>query len=171
MFARGQAVRLGLTAAITVVGLTFAAATAEAQTGSATATFTVTANVKSSCTIGATNVAFGDYDPLVANASAALTANGSVTITCTKGTAATIGLSGTLGARTMGGTPSGSLAYELYRDSGFTLAWGGVAANWLAPAAAPSKAARTFTVYGRIAGGLDPDVASYSDTVTATVNF
>jgi spore coat protein U-like protein len=36
---------------------------------------------------------------------------------------------------------------------------------------APSRAARTFTVFGRVAAGQDVAAASYNDTVVATINF
>jgi spore coat protein U-like protein len=38
-------------------------------------------------------------------------------------------------------------------------------------AAAPSKAARTFTVYGQVPAGQDVGAAAYTDTVLATINF
>ena len=37
--------------------------------------------------------------------------------------------------------------------------------------AAPSRAARTFTVYGRVPAGQDVVAGPYTDTVVATINF
>ena len=49
--------------------------------------------------------------------------------------------------------------------------WGNAGGGLLSPAAAPSKAARNFTVYGRVPSNQDVAAGSYSDTVVATVNF
>ena len=54
----------------------------------ATTTFTASATVFSNCTIAATNLSFGTYDPLSASVN---NATGTVTITCTKNAASTIG--------------------------------------------------------------------------------
>jgi spore coat protein U-like protein len=63
------------------------------------------------------------------------------------------------------------LTYELYQDTARTIVWGSGAAAGLAIGAAPSKAARTFTVYGRVAAAQDVRAASYGDSVVATINF
>jgi spore coat protein U-like protein len=63
---------------------------------SKTTTFQVNANVVQKCTISATNVTLANYDPIGANASAALDTNsagsspGSVSLTCTKGSGSTV---------------------------------------------------------------------------------
>lgn len=145
----------------------------------ASANLNVSASVNSNCTIGTTPVAFGTYDPL---AGAALTATGTVTITCTKGTVAHIGLN-------LGGNASGTtrqmiggtnlLPYELFQPASEGLAaactttvWGNlVGTDALAAGAAPSKAARTYNVCGQIAATADPAPATYADVVVATVTF
>jgi len=63
------------------------------------------------------------------------------------------------------------LTYELYQETGRTTVWGTTGTALLSIGAAPSKAARTFTVYGRIPSGQDLPAGSYTDTVQATVNF
>ncbi len=146
--------------------------------GSAASNFTVTASVANNCTISTTALAFGAYDPVVANASTALDNTGSVTITCTKGVATTIGLNtGSNGANATGTTramKSGSdyLSYEIYQNSGRTTLWGNSGGDAFTPANAPDRNPRTFTSYGRVPAGQDvPAGTSYTDTVTATVNF
>ena len=62
------------------------------------------------------------------------------------------------------------LTSEIYQDSGRSTMWGS-GANVLTPAAAPSKAARNFTAYGRVTANQDVPAGSYTDTVVATVNF
>lgn len=155
------------------------AAASVAFAGSATSNITVSASVSANCTISTTAVSFGAYDPIVANASTPLDANGSVTITCTKGAATTIGLdagsnsaqaSGT--TRAMSDGDSGYLSYEVYKDAPGSTVWTNSGGGLYSPPAAPSKAPRTYTVYGRIPAGQDvPVAAAYSDTVVATVNF
>lgn len=141
----------------------------------ATANLQITATVTNNCTISTAPVAFGAYDPVVANATTALDSTGTVTVTCTKGAAATVGLS--LGSHSSGSTrqladgASNMLAYELFQDAGRTAVWGDSGSDLLSPGAAPSKAPRSFTVYGRITAGQDVPAGNYSDTVVATVNF
>ena len=159
------------------VAVAIAAWTARPAAASASASLTVSASVANNCTISTAALAFGAYDPVVTHASANLDATGTVTIACTKGASSTIGLS--LGGNATGstrrlsdgaGTPS-YLTYEMYQDSGRTTVWGDAGAALLTPAAAPSKAARNFTVYGRVTANQDVPAGSYSDTITATVNF
>jgi spore coat protein U-like protein len=135
----------------------------------------VSATVTANCTITTAPLAFGSYDPVVTNASTALDGSGTVTVTCTKGATATVGLG--LGANASGSTRrmtdgSGAfLTYELFQDSGRTTVWSNAGAGLLSPAAAPSKAPRSFTVYGRVAANQDVPAGSFTDTVVATVNF
>lgn len=142
---------------------------------SATATLSVSATVANNCTITTSSLAFGAYEPVGANTTASLDTSSTVTVACTKGASATIGLN--LGTNASGGTrrladgTGGYLSYEIYQDSGRTTVWGNGGADLLAPGVAPSKAPRNFTVYGRIAGSQDVPAGSYTDTVTATVNF
>jgi len=148
------------------------AAPALAQT--ATANLSVSAAVAKNCSITTTAVAFGSYDPIVTNAVAPLDGTGTVVVTCTKGAGTRIDLG--LGANASGATRrmtggTDFLTYELYQNATRTTVWGSGAVAGQTIAAAPSKAARTFTVYGRIAGAQDVAAASYNDTVVATINF
>ena len=61
------------------------AAASTAFAGSATSNLAMSANVTANCTISTAAVAFGAYDPIVANAATPLDTTGTVTITCTKG--------------------------------------------------------------------------------------
>ncbi|HUH93755.1 MAG TPA: spore coat U domain-containing protein [Casimicrobiaceae bacterium] len=167
-------------------GIGIASLAAPAVAANQTANLAVSASVTANCTISTSAVAFGAYDPVVANAATALNATGSVTIACTKGSAPTI----TLG---LGGNASGSqrnmklgsgsdlLAYELYQPPSTTPAtacsfpgttvWGTSGSNIFTPTSPGSKAARTYNVCGTVAAGQDVSVGSYTDTVVATVNF
>lgn len=141
--------------------------------GSAPADLSINATVNAKCTITTAAVDFGDYDPVGTHAGADLDASGSVTIACTKDAVATVGLGtganhdGTNRRMSGGGT---HLKYELYSDSNRQNVWD-EGAGKLAPAAAPSKAPRTYPVYGRVFQGQDVPAAGFTDTVVATVNF
>ena len=166
------------TIAVSALALLALAAAPKAHAGSATSSFTVSAAVVASCTISTTTLAFGNYDPIVANATSPLDVNGSVTITCTKGSTATIGLDagqhaanavGTTRAMTVAGPDY--LSYELYQDTGRTTVWGNSGVALFTPAAAPNKNPRSFSIYGRIPAGQGSTIGNYTDTVVATVNF
>ena len=151
----------------------------------ATTTFSVTATVVSNCTIAATNLSFGNYDPLSASPN---NATGTVTITCTKSAASTIGMDNGANFAVTRNMKSGAgdlIGYSIGQPPNNTVgtactfpaatAWTTSGGGLFTPAAAPSKAARTYNVCGTIAAGIDVpgSVAGvlYTDTVTASVNF
>jgi len=142
---------------------------------SASASLSVTASVSKNCTIATAPVNFGAYDPVAANATAPLDGTGTITVTCTKGAVATVGLNtggnadGT-SRRMIGGTAA-YLNYELYKDSSHSTVWGDTIDTALDLPAAPNRTPRDFPVYGRVPGAQDATVGSYTDTVVATVNF
>lgn len=172
-------------AALLGVGTTLAGPN-PARAGSTPATLNVTASIAANCTISTTAVAFGPYDPVVANAATALNAAGTVIIGCTKGSAPTITLS--LGSNAVGsqrnmlnGSNADVLGYQLYQPTSTALpstctfpgttVWGTTGSNIFTPTIPASKATRTYSVCGTVAAGQDVSVGSYSDIVTATVNF
>lgn len=157
---------------------------APALAGNAQQNLAVSASVTANCTITTSAVAFGTYDPVSANASAALPGNGSVTVACTKGSAPNITLD--LGSNASGSTrrmKAGTefLSYELYQPANTTpgtacagtetQVWGSTGSAIFTPTAPGSKSARTYNVCGTVAGGQDVSVGTYNDTVVATVNF
>ena len=152
-------------------------AIAPAFAGTATSSFTVTAGVSSTCTISTVGIAFGVYDPIVAHASTPRDAEGSVTITCTRGAITSIALSTGANGASASGTTRAMLAgtellnYEIYRESGRTTMWGPAGTDVFTPPPAPSRAPRTYQTFGRIPAGQDVPTGAYTDTVTATVNF
>lgn len=136
--------------------------------------FGVGATVLRSCDIGTTSLAFGVYDPLVLHASQPLDREASVTVTCTKGTPATLGLNGGLhasGAARYLSSGTALLQYDLFKDSGRTQRWGDGDADALQAGEAPSDASRTFVVFGRILPGQDIPVGAYTDSVVVTLEF
>jgi len=162
---------------IVLTALLLSALTTPALAGSATATFTVTATVNPNCTISAANLSFGNYDPLVANLAAPLNATSTVTVACVQGTTATIGLNAGLNSaqavgttRAMTSGPGSFLSYEIYKDVNHTTVWGNAAAATVSYTAA-SNANSSITDYGQVPAAQTPTTGSYTDTITATINF
>jgi spore coat protein U-like protein len=175
------------------LGVAFAAGVLSfsAWAGESTSVLAVTATVAQNCLISTNAVAFGSYDPVVANSAtgSALNGTGSVSVTCTRSsTGVTIALG--LGAnasgstrRMAGGVNGGFLSYELYQPSATspaatctfpgTTVWnaaGGIlsptgVADW--GAASP----KTFNVCGTVPRGQDAAADSYTDSVIATISF
>jgi spore coat protein U-like protein len=145
------------------------------QGAQASASLTVNATVTKNCTISTAPVAFGNYDSVAANATTPLDALGTITVACTKGAAAKVGLNpggnGLSGTRRMSQGAAEYLNYELYKDSGRQTVWGDTADTALDITAAPNRNPRNFSVYGRVAAAQDATVGAYTDTVVATVNF
>ncbi len=147
--------------------------------GTASANLSVTATVVANCTISASSLAFGNYDPVVTNASSNLDAAGTLNISCTSGSGATVTLGqGTSPAggstdaaplRRMSNGASGYLSYGLYQDIPRTVLWGNTAGT--GEAYTGTGTGGSMTVYGRVAAGQSVPVGSYSDTVVATVTF
>jgi spore coat protein U-like protein len=131
----------------------------------------VSAIVAPACTIGAGTLAFGGYDPVGANATAPLDAQGTFQIACTRNTAYAVGLgpgSFASGATRRMANGAERLAYELYSDPGRTAVWS--AASTVAGTAL-GIAPVTLTVYGRVPGGQAVAPGAYADTVQSTINF
>ncbi|HEY8322403.1 MAG TPA: spore coat U domain-containing protein [Candidatus Baltobacteraceae bacterium] len=133
------------------------------------------ATVIAKCTIaGALPLAFGSYDPVVANLTTNLdVAPNALSISCTRG-APSVTVALDLGLHATGSTRrllSGAdfLTYEIYTTAARTTVWN--ATNTVSYASA-TMAATGLPVYGRVPFGQDATVgASYTDTITATVNF
>lgn len=144
--------------------------------GTATSSMAVSATVANNCTISNGGVAFGAYDPIVANATTDLAVTGTITTTCTNGASVTVGLdqgahpgtSSTPAApvrRMLAGTTN-YLSYQLYSDSAHTTVW-----NATGPTVTGTGAAVATTVYALATKGQNIPTGSYADTVVATVTF
>jgi spore coat protein U-like protein len=172
----------------TAVAAAIAAAIAYAPAATAltaNADLTVTASVASNCTISTNPLAFGAYDPVVANATTALNGSGSVVIACTKGaTGLSVGLANgnnyTTTRRMAGG--GDFLSYGLFQPPNNTpgtactfpavTAWGTAVGTTLGLTSPASKTARTYNICGTVPAGQDVSVAAtYTDTVVATITF
>jgi spore coat protein U-like protein len=143
---------------------------AVAQANPATTTFNVTATVLKDCIVSATGLPFGNYTGALVNVSS------TVTVTCTSGTAYTVGLNAglttgaTVTTRQMGITqPAGGLNYSLLTTSYSGANWGNTSGTWVSGTG--SGAAQPLTVYGVLPAGQYVPPGSYTDTIAVTVTY
>lgn len=145
--------------------------------GSSTGTLSVTASVAQKCIVGNATLAFGAYDPVVTNHATNLDQSTTITLTCTKGASGI-----TLGFGSSANAPAGCTApqrclvstghylnYQLYSNAGRSTVWTTAIAETVSGGVTTPT---VVTVYGRIPSAQDASIgASYTDSVTATINF
>lgn len=134
--------------------------------------FTASATVVNNCTITATNLAFGTVGVL----NHAITGNTNLSVRCTNGDAWRISLngggSGNVAARTMQRTGGGgSIQYQLYTDANRTVPWGDGSGGTSRATGTGTGNAQSVAVYGGVPIQTTPLPGSYSDTITATIEF
>jgi spore coat protein U-like protein len=133
-----------------------------------------------SCSVAATSVAFGAYDPLNASPTNSV---GTVSVTCSVTLLALLwswdiklsaGGSGSLVTRQMTSGAS-QLNYNLYLDSGRTTIWGDGTGGSAYPSPlillAIGTTTHNFPVYGRIPAGQDRGAGAYTDTIVVTIEY
>ncbi len=136
--------------------------------------FTVRTSNNSTCTVVSSTMDFGSRLQL----DTAIQATNSITATCTVGTTYEIGLNnGTSGAtvpanRKMRGsvTPSQTVKYQIYRDSGRTQIWGNTIGTDTMSATSTGTA-QTFTGYGLVPPQPTPWSQLYTDNVIVTITY
>lgn len=108
-----------------------------------------------------------------------VTATTSVTVNCTKGTSASVTLSGTGGSRTMS-NGTNTITYDLYSDSTHTTYWDATTDVTITGAGVNSSGATldattatgtTRTIYGHVPAQDTATTGDYTATVMATVTF
>lgn len=129
-----------------------------------------------SCTAFASSLVFGNY------AGSTVDVTGSITVTCTSGTAYHIGLnagntgSATITNRKMFGGNGGqnTLGYQLFSDAARTINWGDSAGtNWVSGTG--DGTAQPYAIYARIPEnqalgyGFRTVQGNYTDTITASI--
>jgi spore coat protein U-like protein len=135
-----------------------------------TGTVPITAGAQPTCSITATNLAFGAYNQVQLDATSTLSA------TCASGASYNIGLNqggapgATVTTRGMTGPGGLVLKYSLFRDSARTINWGNTVGTDTV-AATGTGSAQSFTVYGRIPASQNLGGGVYQDTITATLTF
>ncbi len=134
------------------------------------------------CTVSATSVAFGTYDPL---GGAPLDTSGTVSVTCVSGpppprvdydVLLSTGQASSYGPRAMTNSVS-QLNYNLYTDPARTQRWGdgsgGTSVISVRFNVSPLGSTQTdnYPVYGRVFAGQNVTTGAYLDSITVTVNF
>ncbi len=123
-----------------------------------------------SCSAYASSITFVNYN------SNTLNVTGSVTVTCSSGTAYAIGLSAgytsgaTITKRMMFGGSGGqsTLGYQLLNDAARTSNWGNTSGTgWITGTGTGSS--QTYTVYARIPAGEFSPLGSYTYTIIASI--
>lgn len=147
---------------------------AGALAAQATANLTVQATVVDSCTVADATLAFGTVNPT--NGTAA-PVTGTVNVTCTLGTAFSVGLDDGLnfsgGQRRMRqGASTSYLQYGLYRDVAATNRFGNAVTSERATGLVGlGLTATPVTVYGTVASGQAAPAGAYADTVPIVVYY
>jgi spore coat protein U-like protein len=138
------------------------------------------------CTVSSVGVNFATYNPLAGTPD---DSTGQVSITCTmvgNGKPESVAYSIELGMgnassysprRLVSG--SNALLYNLFRDAGRSQVWGnGLGSTYtvtdsvlVGPGVGNGTRSNTYTIYGRVPAGQDPDPGSYSDTIVITLSF
>lgn len=134
--------------------------------------FQVSATAVNSCNLSATDLTFGNYDPLKVTST---DASSVVTVTCTPGSGYIIGLDtgtgqgATVEMRRMSNGNS-LLDYSLYRDTARNLVWGNSPGSDTV-AGIGTGTPIDYPAYGRIPQGQAVQRGVYTDTVTVWVTF
>lgn len=137
--------------------------------------FAASTLVRANCTLATSNLSFGTVNVLTANVDATTT----IGLNCTNGSAWTMRLNGgtvanNVVARRMGpgGAGPGVINYQLRHTSPAGPLWGDGTGGTTVLTGTGNGTSQTVTVYGRVPGGQPaPPVGTYTDTVTATVEF
>lgn len=149
----------------------FVAPAAQAET--TTTTFPVTATVLKACVVTANPLAFGNYDP---TATSPLDGSTTLSVFCTVGSSFTVGLNtGTASGATVTTrrmtSGANTLGYTLYQEAARTNNWGNTPGTDTPLATTAPVLPSTLTVYGRVPANQNVPAASYTDTITVTVNY
>lgn len=160
--------------AAVVTALVTAVATPAAHAASATTTFAVTASILSACSVTATPLVFGVYNP---TSGSNVDNSSTINVFCTVGTAYTLKLNvgtggGTFATRHLA-SGSDTLSYNLFTGSGRTTVWGdGTASTGIVNGNGTGLlSATSHTVYGRLTSGQDVPPGAYQSIVTVTLEY
>lgn len=138
------------------------------------------------CSVTATGVAFGAYDPTVSTPD---DSTGTISVTCAYTgpggnnranytITLSTGMNGTYTQRQMADGAS-RLAYNLFRNAGRSQVWGDATGGTtiisdsltVGPGVGNRTRTRTHTVYGRIPALQNADAGNYTDSILVTLTF
>lgn len=133
------------------------------------------------CTVGATSVAFGAYNPA---SGTALDSTGTITVNCTTSLGlgllvswdillSTGGSGGYAPRRLQSG--ANTLSYNLYNSSAYSSVWGDTTASTVKVSdnatVVIAGISKQYTMYGRIPALQNVAAGTYTDTITVTLNY
>ena len=161
---------LAIVAGLTLAGMSFAPI---GYTAGRNAAFRLSATVPPSCLIRFGNMEFGTYEPKGGD----LRSWADVMVDCSDGARFLLGLNAGIGRgasilerRMTNGAHT--LAYNLYLDAMLTVPWGdSMSGRWVIWDDFGMGAPVHLLMYGLIPGGQNVSPGSYSDTITATIEF
>lgn len=126
------------------------------------------------CTVSATPVVFGVFDPF----GSAVSSTGTVSVTCRGGNrnqpytiALSTGGSGNFATRYMSDGMSDRLNYNLYTSSALTSIWGDGTSGTVTVSGINGHTTSNFTVYGHLPTPQGVTANPYSDNITVTVTY
>jgi spore coat protein U-like protein len=156
-----------ITAVATALAALSASTVGPVMASTATSNFDVTIQVMATCSISASDMAFGS---ITTGTTSNTDATSSLTVNCSSGTPYTIALGN--GNHYSGGrrmkSGDANINYFLYSDSARSSQWN----STLVKTGTGSGGDQSLEVFGRIPAGQSvPFVGAYSDTVIATVTY
>ncbi|MDR5823177.1 spore coat protein U domain-containing protein [Caballeronia sp. LZ043] len=136
--------------------------------------FAVSATVINDCSLSATNINFGAAGVL----NGALTASGTLSVTCTNQDPYSITLSAGSGSgasvadrRMTKGGGSEQVRYQLYTNAALTFPWGDGTNGTSIASGTGTGSNQSITVYGRVPPQTTPSAGTYTDTIIATITY
>ena len=145
--------------------------------GSSTGNLNVSTTVNQNCSTSSPTLNFGSYNPITTNATADLDSSTTIAVTCSLDGSVTLGfdLGTNAQANHCGPSPqrcmangSSYLNYNIYASTSDRTS----DSPWTA--AIPETiggGSATISIYGRVPGGQDAAVGSYTDSIVATVYY
>jgi spore coat protein U-like protein len=147
------------------------------------ANLTVSADIIPSCTINTTDLNFGAYDAIIANATQDLTTSAKVSTICTLGATGVVTMgqgehafyciSNNCIRRMANSEETSLLTYQIYTDAGYSVVWNHDPGDMRSVAnVTGSGASQGMTVYGKIPKNqINATAGSYSDTIIITLTY
>jgi spore coat protein U-like protein len=171
--------------ALSTVLLSAAGLSLPAYADTSTSDMAVTASITADCTMNVTDLNFGAYDPIVANATSGLTGSATVSATCTSGATGVVTMTGGLHPtfcmsskcyrRMANAGETSFLRYNIYTNASYS--WGYVWTDNPVDVktvghVTGSGISQDLTVYGEVhKNQTNASAGSYTDTINVTLRF
>lgn len=123
------------------------------------------------CTISASSMVFGLYNPL---GSSSLETVGDIEVICTEFTSYTLSLSSGQNGftpRKLQSATSASLEYNLFTDATYQIIWGDNTQGTSRVSGSADATGNQHNIYGRIPGGQNVPAGHYADDIIITIEY